>query len=371
MSNIPDEPQASAARRTLRLVELLLANPAGLAAQDLVSQLEISRSTLFLLLNTLKQLGYIEQSEKRGRYRAGSRLLAWRGSGPGTTADLSQAFYQEAERRAWSETLALAMPASGGPLVLAQVEGSQRVRCAFITGQSYPGLPAAGLALTAEPPGEVQSNGYALARAEDVWELALPVCRDGRRPEAALLLSAPAYRWTPESLLEAFLPELRAMAARLSYRLGASFYAPYQTADERNLQPTSSLSELEIGVFLAGPWTARLACIRPDGRPHVIPVWQEWDGSGFTVITWKGSQWAGYLRQNPNVSLTVDEPWPPLRRVTCRGMARPIEGPAGLHVLADRLAQRYLGQPAAALSGQIEGAFRIVPESMRGFQGLS
>src|SRR5512143_2039358 len=101
MSNISDEPQASAAQRTLRLVELLLANPNGLAVHEMVSQLEISRSTLFLLLNTLKQLGYAEQSEKRGRYRAAARLLAWRSAGPGVTADLSQAFYQEAEQRSW------------------------------------------------------------------------------------------------------------------------------------------------------------------------------------------------------------------------------------------------------------------------------
>ena len=144
MSGKTDEPQASAARRTLRLVELLLANPNGLSPQELVGELESSRSTLFVLLNTLKKLGYVEQSEKRGRYRAGARLQAWRVSGPGQTADLSQAFYQEAERRAFSETLALVAPASGGPLVLAQVEGSQQVRAVLATGQNGPGLQAAG-----------------------------------------------------------------------------------------------------------------------------------------------------------------------------------------------------------------------------------
>src|SRR5512133_912696 len=103
MSNISDEPQASTAQRTLALVELLLANPDGLTPQELVTQLEISRSTLFLLLNTLKQLGYVEQSEKRGRYRSGPRLQAWRSSTPGAAPDLIQAFYQEVERRSWAE----------------------------------------------------------------------------------------------------------------------------------------------------------------------------------------------------------------------------------------------------------------------------
>ena len=371
MSGKTDEPQASAARRTLRLVELLLANPNGLSPQELVGELESSRSTLFVLLNALKKLGYVEQSEKRGRYRAGARLQAWRASGPGQTADLSQAFYQEAERRAFSETLALIAPATGGPLVLAQVEGSQQVRAVLATGQNARGLQAASQVLADQPPESVCANGYALVHLAETLELALPVCRDGSRAEAALLLSAPAFRWDDQRLLGAFLPEMRAMAARLSYRLGASFYAPYQGADERSLKPTSALSADEIAAFLSGPWTARLACIRPDGRPHVIPVWQEWDGSGFTVITWQGSQWAGYLRQNANVSLTVDEPWPPLRRVTCRGMASPISEPADLPLLADRLARRYLGQPAAGLAHQVEGAFHILPDSLSGFQGLS
>ncbi len=371
MSTISDEPQASTARRTLRLVELLLANPTGLTPQELLAQLEISRSTLFLLLTTLKQLGYAEQSEKRGRYRAGPRLAAWQGALPGFTADLSQAFYQEAERRPWDETLVLVVPAAGGPLLLAQVEGSQRVRSAFITGQSYPGLLAAAQVLSEAPPAEVQLHGYALSTSTETLELALPVCRDGRRPDAALLLSAPAYRWQPPLLLAACLPELRVMAAHLSHRLGAGFYLPYRSGEAPALQPTRPLPASELGDFLAGPWTARLACVRPDGRPHVIPVWQEWDGQAFTVIAWQGSQWAGHLRQNPNVSLTVDEPWPPLRRVTCRGTATPWGSPAGLPQLAERLARRYLGQPAPGLAGQVEGAFRILPESLRGFQGLS
>jgi len=371
MSSISDEPQASTARRTLRLVELLLAHPAGLSPQELLAQLEISRSTLFLLLTTLKQLGYAEQSEKRGRYRAGPRLAAWQGALPGTTADLSQAFYQEVERKPWSETLALAVPAAGGPLLLAQVESNQRVRSAFITGQCYPGLQAAAQVLAGPPPAAVQLHGYSLTASAETLELALPVCRDGRRPDAALLLSVPAYRWQPPALLASFLAELRVMAAHLSYRLGAGFYLPYQSGETPNLQPTRPLPTAELDDFLAGPWTARLACVRPDGRPHVIPVWQEWDGQAFTVIAWQGSQWAGHLRLNPNVSLTVDEPWPPLRRVTCRGTAAALTDPAGLPLLAERLARRYLGQPAAGLAGQVEGAFRILPEALRGFQGLS
>ncbi len=100
-------------------------------------------------------------------------------------------------------------------------------------------------------------------------------------------------------------------------------------------------------AFLQGPWTARLAVVRPDGQPHVIPVWQEWDGEVFTIIAWKGSQWAEHLLQNPNVSLTIDEPWPPLRRVVVRGQAAPLnhgDDIPGLEALVQRLTRRYLAR---------------------------
>lgn len=363
-----DNAISATTERTLRLVEALLEQPGGATPQELLARLGGSRSTLFLLLHTLKALGYAEQPEKRGRYYPGPRLRAWQSAPAIPAADLSLAFYQEAARRPSQETLALVLPSPGGPLVLSQVEGGQQVRSAFTPGQAYPNLTAALQALAPQPPQEVQDNGCALVAGSESLDLALPICRDGTHPEAALVLSAPAFRWRPETLLAASLAELRAMAARLSYRLGAPYYLPYRRPSDQELQPAAALSNEEIGRFLQGPWTARLACLRRDGRPHVIPVWQEWDGQDFYVVAWQGSQWAEYLLQNPNVSLIVDEPWPPLRRVTGRGLAEPVADSFALDPLLLRLSRRYLGQdapPAAVLR-----AFRIHPETLRGWQGL-
>ena len=373
---MPDDTLPSTAERTLKLVETLLACPQGASPQELLARLGGSRSSLFLLLRTLKSLGYADQPEKRGRYYPGPRLAAWRadslaGSHPQgaiPAADLSLAFYQEALRRPCPETLALVLPSPGGPLVLSQVEGSQQVRCAFTPGQVYPALEAALQALALQPPLSVLEIGCALVAGSDSLDLALPICRDGTRPEALLLLSAPAFRWQPQTLLDACLPELRAMAARLSYRLGAPYYLPYHQPGDREIQAVSSLSGEEITRFLQGPWTARLACLRPDGRPHVIPVWQEWDGQNFYVVAWQGSQWAEFLLQNPDVSLIVDEPWPPLRRVTGRGRATLVDSGFDLAALLQRLSHRYLGQDTPP--APIHRTFRIHPETLRGWQGL-
>lgn len=368
------EPLVPTAERTLRLIELLLDHPDGLTPQEILPHLDLSRSSLYLLLNTLKSLGYVEQAEKRGRYRSGPRLESWRSAPSPATKDLLAAFFQEAAHQACPETLALLVPAEGGLRLLGQVEGSRQVRSAFTPGQVYPQLPAARNVLQANPAPEVCANGYSLDGSSDTLDLALPICRDGSRPDAALLLSAPAFRWQPEELLAAYLGDLRVLAARLSYQLGAPVYSPYGAHPRAHLQPTSPLTLEQMGAFLRGPWAARLACVRSDGSPHVIPVWQEWDGESFTVIAWRGSQWAGYVLQNPEVSLSVDEPWPPLRRVVVRGQAEPLHfnDPATrLDQLLRRMARRYLGRlPVEPPPGQIQYAFRIRPESMRGWQGV-
>jgi len=345
-----------------------------MSPQELTAHLDISRSTLFALLNTLKVLGYVEQTEERGRYRPGPRLQAWRcGSFPGPQ-DLLAAFYQEAAVPPVSETLALAVRGQADVLILAQVESPQRVRSVFEPGQRRSSeASAAGLGLQAPPPESVRIHGYALHSTGEALELAVPVCRDGRRPDAALLVSAPRFRHTPEGIL-AHLPALREMAARLSYRLGALDYRPYQTGGPVEIGPASPLDPDEIAIFLEGPWVARLACIRPDGTPHVVPVWHEWDGDAFRVAAWQGSHWADYLLANPRVSLTVDEARPPLRRVSAWGNAEPLTPkalPGGLAAFVNRLSRRYLGQPLPSdVPLRAWRAFRIIPEHLCGWRGL-
>ncbi len=395
--------QVHNAERTLRLIELLLAHPEGWTPQDLLIQLDLSRSSLFELLRAFKALGYADQTGKRGRYVPGPRLLAWRAPQAPAAQNLLTAFYQEVEPGKGkpldalpSETIALALrPAStaratganGGFIVAAQVESKHQVRSAYTTGQQVQQAAgdidsAAGQILRDLPAPKTVADGYALATTEPAVELALPICRDGHTPEAALLLTAPSFRWTPERLLEVYLEAMREVAAHLSYRLGAPFYAPFQgygrgvqtagTSPGEGLPAVSAMSQVEIGELLGRSWAASLACIRPDGKPHVIPVWQEWDGQRFTILAWRGSQWAEYVCQNPNVSLTVDEPWTPLRRVVVQGSAQVWEaGSAELARLVQRMTLRYLGRQATVnIIEQVDRAFHIQPEMLRGYRGL-
>lgn len=364
-----NEPVSSISR-TLLLLETLLQQPQGMDLTELLDRLDMARSSLFALLHTLKTLGYVEQAEKRGRYRPGPRLLAWRG-GALPQADLQTAFYQEAAAQALPETLALALPTGAEVVLAAQVEANRRIRSVFPPGFRFAGHSAAAQVLSPAPPSAVQQEGYALAHDDESAELALPICADGQTPSAALVLSAPAFRWSAERSA-ASLPPLREMAARLSYRLGATRYTPWQSTAQERATLRRALDPDALAAFLAAPWIARLACVRPDGAPHVVPVWQEWDGAHFYIAAWEGSLWAKYVLANPAVSLTVDEPWPPLRRVLARGYAFPLQVtdvPGGLNALLNRLRRRYLG-PAGVLPLGEWQAFRIAPESLSAWQGL-
>lgn len=368
------EPLSSTIERILSLLEIFIQHPEGLNPQEILEKSMISRSTLFTFLKELKDLGYLDQTETRGRYIAGPRLLSLTGSNTPTYQSLINVFQEENQNKALSETLALAVPNPQGILLLDQKEADQIIRAVYSIGEPLRIESAASSILTAPFADHIIQSGYSFQENQDFFEIAVPICADGIKPIAGLLLNVPKYRWTKERLIDEWLDELRAIAARISYRLGALQYTPYHQEQISSFQPTTTMSDSQIKQFLAGPWTARLACIRPDGNPHVIPVWQEWNGEHFNILALQGSQWADYVRKNPQVSITIDEPWSPYRRVVSRGIAKEIKE---IHKnrqndLFLRLSKRYLGQqPTQSLNHQIDTIFSIQPDSLRGWMGLS
>lgn len=364
---MPSSLELPSVERLLTLLEKLLEQPRGATLNEML-EMGISRSTLFALLRDLKARGYVVQPE-RGRYLPGPRLLSWRGRS-NLSSDLQVAFYQEVLSLALDETLALALPLEQGAVLIAQYEPQTRLHTVFPPHFRFPAESAAAQALSLTPEPSIQESGYALAHAEGLLEVAFPVCADGTMPYAALILSAPAFRWDAARLKQV-LPRLREIAARLSYRLGATHYGPWQFRPSSPPQERLLTAE-EIDSFLRAPWVARLACLRPDGNPHVVPLWHEWDERYFYVVAWQGSLWADYLLQQPRLSLSIDEPWPPLRRVIVRGYAQriaPHEISGGLTGLLERLRRRYVG-PGGMLPGKEARPFRIFPESMHGWQGI-
>lgn len=54
--------------------------------------------------------------------------------------------------------------------------------------------------------------------------------------------------------------------------------------------------------------TVWLSSTRPDGHPHVVPVWFNWDGSAFDLFSKPKAQKVRNLRAHPEVMLAVGQP---------------------------------------------------------------
>jgi len=371
--NNPDSSN-STTERVLAILELFRYQVDGISPVEIQDQLSISRSTLFGVLKELKDLGYLEQKESRGRYFCGPKLKAWSSFQGSNELSLIKAFEEETGKNETAETIALAAPSPNGLVILQQNQSKQSVRAVYQIGDILPFEHSAYRLIDPIPEPSIKQNGFCTHDKEGRFEIGLPVCQNGFVPDVVLLLNVPAYRWTIESLIETWLPELRSMAARISYRLGAAVYIPYQTPNETYTQPKVRLNEKQISDFLQGPWTARLACIRPDGKPHVIPVWQEWNQKTFTILAWKDSQWADFVLQNPSVSLTIDEPWQPLRRVVARGEMQPAQdlSEEERFKTLNRFTLRYLGQSTTLpFLSQVKTIFQFTPNNLSGWMGLT
>jgi PPOX class probable F420-dependent enzyme len=49
-----------------------------------------------------------------------------------------------------------------------------------------------------------------------------------------------------------------------------------------------------------------LSSVRPDGRPHLVPVWFLWDGAAILIFSKPAAQKVRNLRHNPQVMLALD-----------------------------------------------------------------
>ena len=380
--------QVPASVRTLRILESVVGSHTGLTAAQLAHSLHIPRSAVYTLLKTLMRMGYIVQEGPRKPYIPGPRLWDLNHPYPTGTDALVSAFRTETTRSNPEETYALAILSGKDTVILAETPAKHTVRCVVPPGQRADAAtdPAGLILLAGRSPtvikqvlipyddrlagklADTRRNIVLIDKQTDLFTLTAPICPDGHHPEAALKICCPTFRWSAEYLL-LLNNTVRETAARISYRLGASMYHPYE---EIGVQPSGvsvPMSEDDLDAFLKVPWAARLACIRPDGSPHVVPVWYEWQDGLFIIIAWPHSVWASLVTANKTVALSIDEPWPPLRRVMIRGEATEIpqdEIPGGIDTLRHRISSRYLGGEFTSHDSTTYSsgwsAFRISPQ---------
>ena len=108
------------------------------------------------------------------------------------------------------------------------------------------------------------------------------------------------------------------------------------------------LSQARIDALLAGPVTARLATVKPDGAPYVVPVWQYWDGTSMFIIPREKSRFVDHLRRDPRVAVScADDVDPAHPRVLLEGSVEIVAGPKRCRAACWRSPPRWRSATAA------------------------
>lgn len=110
------------------------------------------------------------------------------------------------------------------------------------------------------------------------------------------------------------------------------------------------LTKEEMDAFLAKGVVARLATVKADGAPYVVPLWHEWDGENLWLVPRNKSVFIQHIKREPRVCVSIALETNPYTRVTIQGVAEVVEGPVDSQggtarwvPIARRMATRYLG----------------------------
>jgi PPOX class probable F420-dependent enzyme len=115
----------------------------------------------------------------------------------------------------------------------------------------------------------------------------------------------------------------------------------------------TDMSDQERRDFLsAGTRTAKLAVVRKNGAPHVVPIWFVLDGDDLIFTTGQDTVKGKAIRRDPRVALCVDDDDPPFSFVTIEGAASISRDLDELLRWAIRLGGRYMGADRAEQFGR-------------------
>jgi PPOX class probable F420-dependent enzyme len=139
-----------------------------------------------------------------------------------------------------------------------------------------------------------------------------------------------------------------------------------------------ALTETERSEFFRRPLLARLATVRPDGAPYVVPLWFQWDevDGSFWLVIRERARFVPNLLREPRVCLSIAADAPPYARATIMGraviVARPGESDEWMAV-ARRMTTRYVGETDPGYFERTarfpRWLVRIVPDEMTTWRG--
>ena len=130
------------------------------------------------------------------------------------------------------------------------------------------------------------------------------------------------------------------------------------------------LTEEQRHFLLGEIKTGKLATVRADGRPHVVPIWFHLDGDTLVFNTGDKSVKARNIRRDARVSLCIDDERPPFAYIQIEGTATLIDDLETVKYWATRIGGRYMGEDKAEAYGRRNGVpgellVRVTPTKIR------
>ena len=123
------------------------------------------------------------------------------------------------------------------------------------------------------------------------------------------------------------------------------------------------MSDEERRAFLLeSTRTGKLATVRRDGRPHVVPIWFVLDGDDVILTTGADTVKGRNIRRDGHLCLCVDDERPPFAYVTIEGAATVSEEQDELLRWATSIGARYMGDARAGEFGRrnaVEGELLV------------
>ena len=107
------------------------------------------------------------------------------------------------------------------------------------------------------------------------------------------------------------------------------------------------MARAEIDAFLARPLVARIATVRKNNTPQVVPMWFLWDNGVMYMSTRTWAAKVKHVRRNPHVAVVVDVMEEPLKNkaVMIDGTAEIVT--TGVQEMTTRIYQKYMGAEAS------------------------
>jgi PPOX class probable F420-dependent enzyme len=127
---------------------------------------------------------------------------------------------------------------------------------------------------------------------------------------------------------------------------------------------------------LEGTRTGKLATVRKDGRPHVVPIWFVLDGRDVIFMTGAETLKGKALRRDPRACLCVDDEHPPYAFVMIEGDVELSENLEEMLAWSIRIATRYMGAERGEEFGRrnaVEGELlvRLIPSNVLALDAVS